>query len=240
MPRSRYEEMQLALARLLIRVYYEKNPQKFAFIIKEAILQETRTAFIPGDVGSMNTVLRNTTLAKELFKFGIFCYIKKDFLTFLKTEIANEFDFFDEIKALAKKQFDQTIERAATFYHAQRGITSLLGQKEDSSNLPQDSFSLFYDIVGEDALKGKTQVLAEPYSTEEWAQIAKGLQDIFELIANTTSNITAINKGKEVGVVLEGQKYVLIQQRIPVLSDETPLCVEVKVETKSDKGCSVM
>lgn len=204
MPHNRFVALQLAVAQVLIQIYYAKDPQKFVSIIKRAVLREAEQAFIPGDIASLHTLLRGTTFAKCLFQFGVFCYSQGDFLTFLKSGTADEFSFFKEEKEKAKTKFDEIIDGAYRLY----AIKNVLGVTDDlAADMRADALKLFQDIVPDDALQGATEVSQETYTEEMLQQIQQDLTEIFAVIA--PHNMQDINAGKRVVLIIGSEAYQL-------------------------------
>lgn len=232
MPHNRYEALQLAAAQLLIKIYYAKDPQKFAAVIKRAVLWEAEQVFVSGDVSSLNTLLRNTTFAKYLFQFGALCYVKEDFLNFLKSDSANKFSFFAEHKERAKAKFDEIIDGAYSLYAMTENsgvITSLVAEMRD------DVLRLFQHVVPDDALRGTTEVAKEPYAPEIWRQIQKDLDGIFSTIA--PRNSVLINAGKRVALIVGGVEYKLMEQKIKVETEKDPLLKNDDEGSHCCRGC---
>lgn len=174
------------LAKLLIRAYYSIDPQKFALVIKFAVLREAENIFISGVPASLHELLRTETLAVQLFKFGVLCYDKTAFLSLFKDEIvADEFSFLakvgpeqvkesEKIKE-SKNVFDLVIDRAHNFY---RGLSKDGLATTYTGEFMADLKEKFTDVVSIDELQGRTEVLRGTYTPEKWEQIRRDFDAI--------------------------------------------------------------
>ena len=190
MPHSRYDEAQLQLAHLLISKYYSEDPQRFSFIIKQMILHEA-TAAMP----ELNTTLRNSTVARQLFKFGVVCYDKDSFLTYLTRETTTgEFLFLEDNKV----GFDDLLRVAC----------ETLAGRDSGFDLRGDITQVFQSDVPDVVLDSSVVVTLDHDLVEEWQSLRSDLQDTFAAVS--PAKCEEINAGNAVMVIFGGEEHTVL------------------------------
>jgi len=104
-----YKDIQIAVANLLICAYYPQNPADFVYIIKWAILREA------AQLSDINLLLRNSTIATQLFKFGLLCYSSsKEALETFYRFLA--LPFLGESSAVSSEYIYEIVSKAGRLY----------------------------------------------------------------------------------------------------------------------------
>lgn len=222
MPRSRYEELQLEIVKLLIQTYYLKDPQKFAFLIRKAVLAEFQQTI------EENTALRRTTLPCLLFKFGVMVYSRESFVQLFAAPLGiDEVMFLNSLKsggALSDPSYESSINiralaRAIRGTKEEEGEAGKIGAYDlYKGPITPEDFQVKFGV----SLKDVAIEVTEQYPPEMCAQINADLKSALDAL--NLDQQKAINFGKKrVTLTIDGKEYTLVEHKTKAANESTHL-----------------
>jgi len=216
MPRTRYEEAQFTLAKLLICHHYELKPEAFVFIIKEIVLKEAYIALHCGEA-NLNGFLLRENLAAQLFKFGILCYDKESYLTYFTRQTKpEEFDFLEQGHPTNLKSiFQEQIQITYDFYSQQTRREELIATfKGTILSLPDQPMKTPSRTLYYEPSRSPTSPKSARHGSLLFklrADLEADLKGAYDFMATSLESQLAINNGTAAEAIFGGLKHTLIK-----------------------------